>query len=123
MEDTFKAHCVWSLHPNELDKYNLRIINDYLVEAPCNYINHPYLWKTLIPIHSYDNLIEKALLDEEIKLFAALGAKKIKVKHQEIHSSKFDAQMKKTTYLDHGTKMLNILAEACDVGDRISPLV
>lgn len=84
---------VWSLLPNELDNYNLRIINDYLVEAPCNYVNHPYLWKTLIPIHSYDKLIEKALLDEEIKLFAALGAKKIKAKHQEIHSSKFDAQI------------------------------
>jgi len=91
---------VWSLHPNKLDKYNLRIINDYLVEAPCNYVNHPYLWKTLIPIHSYDKLIEKALLDEEIKLFAALGAKKIKVKHKEIHSSKFDAQIDNKTIND-----------------------
>jgi len=82
---------VWSLRPDELDKYNLHIINDYLVESPCNYINHPYLWKTLIPIDNYDKLIEKAIQNEEIKLISALGAKRIKVKHQKIQSTKFDA--------------------------------
>lgn len=84
---------VWSLHPDELDKYNLHIINDYLVESPCNYINHPYLWKTLVPIDNYDKLIEKAIQNEEIKLISALGAKKIKAKHQELHSSKFDTDI------------------------------
>lgn len=95
---------LWSIFPDELDRYNLKIINNYLVEVPCNYINHPYLWKTLIPIDSYDKLIEKALQNEEIKLISALGAKKIKVKHQELHSSKFDSQIDIKTVNDifHG---------------------
>lgn len=88
-----KSIRIWNLYQDEIDRYNLKIINDYLVEAPCVYVNHPYLWKTLIPLENYDQIVEKAVRNEEIKLISALGAKRIRVRHYELQGSKFDVQI------------------------------
>lgn len=84
---------IWSIYPSQLSKFGLKIMNDWLIKSPSLYVDHPYLFKTLIPMDDFDKTVEKSALNEEIKLFAAFGAKRIDVTHHEFRSASFDSDL------------------------------
>ncbi|AGB40844.1 hypothetical protein Halha_0878 [Halobacteroides halobius DSM 5150] len=66
------------LHPDQLDEFGLQILNNNLIQTSKLYVGHPYFYKILIPCDRFDQYISNDLIDEEISLLAALGAKKVK---------------------------------------------
>ncbi|MFW6016916.1 MAG: YkvA family protein [bacterium] len=65
------------LHPYELGKYNLNILDDSLPKVSSLYVGHPNFYKTLVPYKNYDNYVANSILQEEINLLASLGAKSV----------------------------------------------
>ncbi|GAB6100680.1 hypothetical protein JCM16358_25590 [Halanaerocella petrolearia] len=71
------------LYPDQLKEFGLQILNNNLVQAPQLYIGHPYFYKTLVPIDNFDQYISQDIVQEEINLLSAFGAKMIRYKAHE----------------------------------------
>lgn len=84
---------ILSLVPGEMSKYNLRIINGSMVQPNTLYLSHPFFYKELISAESYDQMIIDSIFEEEMSLFAALGAKRIEYTREDIKSRSINAEV------------------------------
>lgn len=84
---------VLSLTPGEMPKYNLKAINSKIIKPNMFYISHPYFYKELIPVESFDQTVMDSIFEEEMSLFAALGAKRIEYIRHDVKSDSLDVQV------------------------------
>ncbi|MDY0234742.1 MAG: DUF1232 domain-containing protein [Gudongella sp.] len=70
---------LWFIKLKDLKKYGVKINGDLLPKFHENYISHPYLNKTLIPMKNYDSTVADSILDEYKEFARILGAKRIEI--------------------------------------------
>lgn len=70
---------IWKINSDMLSDYNLIGMNNKLIKNQGIYMAHPYLSRIIIPYDCYDKEILNDKLSEDIDLFIALGAERIKV--------------------------------------------
>ncbi|HYE08999.1 MAG TPA: YkvA family protein [Patescibacteria group bacterium] len=85
---------IWILDIDDVKKYNLSLIDNSLIKAPEQYIGHPYLEKTLVPMATADTVLFDHNLKEMLNIARMLGAKTIKINTQDAESSEKKGKLK-----------------------------
>lgn len=72
-----KGRRIVLLSVDDVKRHNFKVVNDTLIKAPEQYIIHPYLSNTLVPLNRYDNILSDHLIREQANIAKMLGAKRI----------------------------------------------
>lgn len=104
-----KGYKLWIIKSGDLKRYNLRINDNVLTKDLENYVSHPYINKTLLPMKEFDSIIAESILNEYKEFARILGAKSIEINtldsNEDSESKEYSGKMKYKVKVESQGKM------------------
>lgn len=83
--DAHENTIVWYINYKESDQHNLKGYSDKILKPEVLYVSHPFFKDVIIPYEEYDVILINERMQEDFRIFEALGAKKIDYKYDDYH--------------------------------------